>query len=237
MLASCLAPPATAVVITVSPGGPVSSLEAARDSIRKLKEAGRLMEPVHVVVADGRYVLSEPFVLSPADSGTVETPIIYEAAPGAKPVFSGGRIITGFVPDANGLWRANVSDVAAGKWYFEQLFVNGRRAVRAKTPNKWYHYMGDTTEVPIEGKPGQFLRTTNVRPDALAALRGLSEAEIRDATLVAYHNWCITRRHLKAVNFEAGQIVTEGEQLKSYSGWPANTRFHKIGRASCRERV
>jgi hypothetical protein len=217
---------ANAVDISVSSNGPLARLEAARDNVRKLKEAGRLTEAVHVVIADGRYVLDKPFVLTAADSGTADAPIIYEAAPGTKPVFTGGRLITGFVRDVNGVWKTKIADMATGKWYFEQLFVNGRRAVRARTPNKWYHYMGETTEVPIEGKPGQFLRTTNVRPDALAALRGLSEAEIRDVTLVAYHNWCITRRHLKGVNFDANQIITEGEQSKSYSGWPANTRFH-----------
>jgi hypothetical protein len=216
----------SAVVIRVSPSGAIAGLEAARDNVRDIKKTGGLKEPVHVVIADGRYVLNRPFVLTAADSGTADAPIIYEAAPGAKPVFSGGRIIAGFVPDVNGLWKTQIPEVAAGKWYFEQLFVNGRRAVRARTPNKWYHYMGETAEVPIEGKPGQFLRTTNVRPEALAAMRKLSEAEIRDVTLVVYHNWCITRRHIKAVDFEANQIITEGEQLKTYSGWPANTRFH-----------
>ena len=85
-----------------------------------------------------------------------------------------------------------------GSWYFDQLFVNGHRAARAKTPNKFYSYMGPTKEVPVDGKPGQFLRTTNVPAETIAPLKGLSEAEIRDVVLVAYHKWCITRRYLTA---------------------------------------
>ncbi|MBN1359697.1 MAG: right-handed parallel beta-helix repeat-containing protein [Sedimentisphaerales bacterium] len=223
----CLAPVSGwATTINVSPDGSVTTLEQARDMIREAKAKAPLTEPVHVVLADGRYTLSEPFVLTPADSGTEKAPIYYEAAPGARPLFSGGRIIAGFAAGADGVWTVHLPAVAEGQWYFEQLFVNGRRAVRARTPNKWYHYMGETSEVPIEGQAGQFRRTTNARADALAPLKGLSDAELRDVTLVAHHKWCITRRFLKGVDFDTGTLMTTGEQLKSYSGWPANTRFH-----------
>ncbi len=218
--------PARATTIEVSPEGPVKTLAQARDMIRQQKGTEGLKEPVRVIVADGRYTVSEPFVLTAADSGTKDCPITYEAAPGAAPVISGGRTITGFKADDDGLWSVRILDVANGKWYFEQLFINGRRATRARTPNKWYHYMGETSEVAIEGQPGQFLRATQVHHDALEPLAGLSIAEIRDVTLVAYHKWCITRRFLTAIDTEDNLIVTVGEQLKSYSGWPVNTRFH-----------
>ncbi len=206
--------------------GPKTSLAGARDEIRKFKAQGPLKEPVQVIVAAGTYTLAEPFVLAPQDSGTKDCPITYQAADGAKPVFSGGRIITDFQPGKDGIWQARIPQVAEGKWYFEQLFVNGRRAIRARTPNKWYHYMGETSEVPIEGKEGQYRRVTPVRPDALEPLRELSPQEIHDVTLIAYHKWCITRRYLTDIDTAANIIITVGEQLKNYSGWPGNTRFH-----------
>ncbi|HNS21443.1 MAG TPA: right-handed parallel beta-helix repeat-containing protein [Sedimentisphaerales bacterium] len=198
--------------------GPVATLTRARDILRQKKTD---QGSSRVVVADGRYLMTEPFVLAPEDSG-----VAYEAAPGAHPVFSGGRVIRGFEQVENGLWRDRVPGAAEGKWRFEQLFVNGQRAVRARTPNKFYVHMGETSETPIEGKPGQFLRTTTVPPETIAPLRGLSEAEIRDVVLIAYHKWCITQRRLQSVDFEKNQVVTTGDQLKSYSGWPAGTRFH-----------
>jgi hypothetical protein len=199
--------------------GPVATLERARDILRQKKAAAG--EERHVVIADGRYQLTKPFALTPEDSG-----VTYEAAPGAHPVFSGGRLIRGFQPGQNGLWTARIPEVANGSWYFDQLFVHGQRATRAKTPNKFYSYMGPTKEVPVDGKPGQFLRTTSVPPETIAPLKGLSEAEIRDVVLVAYHKWCITRRYLTAVNFDNNQIITTGEKLASFSDWPAGTRFH-----------
>ncbi|MBN2268966.1 MAG: hypothetical protein JXN61_00030, partial [Sedimentisphaerales bacterium] len=219
---------AGAVTLRVSPGGrdgALSSLAEARDAIRQLKAQGPLKEPLRVIVAGGLYNLTEPFVLTAQDSGTRECPITYEAAAGARPVFSGGRKITGFKKGNDGIWEAQIADVASGKWYFEQLFVNGERAVRARTPNKWYHYMSNSSEAPVQGQQGQYRRTTELRGDTLKPLAELSSREIQDVTLVAYHKWCITRRFLTDIDTSANIIVTVGEQLKSYSGWPDNTRF------------
>src|SRR3990172_12004237 len=220
---------AGAVTLYVSPDGKegaLSSLAGARDAIRNLKQKGPLNEPVRVIVADGLYSLAEPFILTALDSGTKECPITYEAAAGAKPAFSGGRKISGFEQDKDGLWQAKVPDVASGKWDFEQLFVNGRRAVRARAPNKGDHHMGNSSEAPVGAEQGQFRRTTEVHGDALKLLEDLAGPEIRDVTLVAYHKWCITRRFLTDIDTSRNIIVTVGEQLMSYSGWPDNTRFH-----------
>ncbi|OHB63859.1 MAG: hypothetical protein A2168_08745 [Planctomycetes bacterium RBG_13_50_24] len=206
--------------------GPLASLAGARDAIRGLKSQGQVTEPVRVIIADGTYSLPEPFTLTSQDSGTEAAPISYEAAENAGPVFTGGRSITGFKRGENGIWQTKIQDVAAGKWYFEQLFVNGRRAVRARTPNKFYHYMGESVEVPVEGGQEKFRRTTNVRPEDLELLKNLSPGEIEDVTMVAYHKWCITRRFLTGIDTENNTIITIGEKLKSYSGWPANTRYH-----------
>jgi len=206
--------------------GPVASLAGARDKIRRLKSRRTITKPVRIIVMDGIYTLSGPFILTSKDSGTKECPISYEAAAGARPVFSGGRVITGFKRGENGLWQTRMPEVAAGKWYFEQLFINGRRAVRARTPNKFYDYMGATSEVLVEGSKDKYRRTTSVRGDTLAPLRNLDSGELRDVTLVAYHKWCITRRYLTEIDTAANTIITVGEKLKSYSGWPKNTRFH-----------
>jgi len=205
--------------------GPLASLAGARNAIRRLKSVVSAAEPVQVIVADGTYTLTEPFILTPRDSGTKANPVSYEAADGARPVFTGGRIITGFKRGENGIWQTQIPDVAGGKWYFEQLFVNGRRAVRAQTPNKFYHYMGKTVEVPVEGEQGKFRRTTEVRREDLELLEDLSPDEIKDVTLVAYHKWCISRRFLTGIDAGSNAIITIGEKLKSYSGWPANTRY------------
>ena len=48
-----------------------------------------------VRVHAGRYELTEPLIFKPEDSGTVQSPTIYVAAPGdeGRVVISGGRVV------------------------------------------------------------------------------------------------------------------------------------------------
>ena len=206
--------------------GPVATLARARDIIRGWKAAGPLTEPVRVVMANGIYPITTPLVLTPQDSGTQKCPVRYEAEAGSQPVISGGKSIDGFVPAGDGIWKTHIPEVAAGTWYFEQLFVEGKRAVRARIPNQGYYNMQKTSETPGENRPNLFRRTTAVPPGSLELLKGLSKAEIRNVTLVAHHKWCLSRRFLREVDVASNTIVTVGEKLKGYSGWPVNTRFY-----------
>ena len=207
--------------------GPLRTLAGARDRLRELKAAPGLTEPVTVLVAPGRYELTEPLILTPQDSGSETCPITYRAQGDARPVITGGRVITGFTEGPDGLWQAQIPQVAAGQWYFEQLFVDGRRAVRARTPNEFYYYMLETAEVPsdAQGQQGVFRRTTKVPPHILNALHGLDQAQLQDVVLTAFHKWCISKRYLNSIDPAKKQIITIGQKLPGYSGWPANTRF------------
>ena len=109
--------------------GPLASLAGSRDAVRRLKANVPLSDPVHVVVADGRYAIQGTLTFTPDDSGTENCPITYEAAPGAKPILSGGRVVTGWKEHRDGIWKAP-SPVENTR----QLYVDGRRAVRARGP-------------------------------------------------------------------------------------------------------
>ncbi len=123
-LLAVIVPVCAAETITVSPGGAVSSLAAAREEVRALRKHG-VSGPVTIRVEAGTYYLPETLVLTPEDSDTV-----WEAAPGALAVVSGGRPITGWRKGKGNFWTA-----PTGGAVFRQLFVSGRRAQRARTPN------------------------------------------------------------------------------------------------------
>ena len=122
-----LASLAGAADIELSPSGPLKTPQAALEAARAAKK------PVRVLVADGTYAMTGPLTLAPEDSG-----VTWETAPGAKPVFTGGRELTGWTEVEKGLWKAPIPDK---NWNFEQLWVNGRRAVRARTPNHGYQHL------------------------------------------------------------------------------------------------
>jgi len=110
--------------IVVSPHGPIKTLAQAREAVRSQRRAG-VGGTIAIQIRDGVYFLTETLVLTPEDSDT-----IWEAAPGARPAISGGRVISGWKKGAGPTWAAD-----AGELYFHQLFVGGRRAQRSRTPN------------------------------------------------------------------------------------------------------
>lgn len=127
--------------------GPFQTLRKAQNAIRALKARGPLEMPLTVYIRGGLYELSNSLVFMPEDSGTPQDPITYAAYPGETPLISGGREITGWerVTDSNllacaggELWMAHVSEAKRGKWYFHELFVNGHRRTRARTPGYFY---------------------------------------------------------------------------------------------------
>lgn len=213
--------------------GPLATLTGARDALRKLRAQG-MKEAARVIVADGRYALAEPLVLMPEDSGTAAGPVSFEAAAGAKPVFSGGRIIGGWQPGRDGLWQAKVPEVAAGQWNFEQLFVNGRRATRARTPNKFWSHLLEVKEEPVnapapppgsKSRPKQARQTVTLKPEDFAILAKLSPAELKDVNLVVYHNWDNTRRFIERLDPEKSVLTTLGEGMKPWNPWRKNAQF------------
>ncbi len=228
--AAIVAQAACAAVINVTPGGPIGTLTAARDAVRALKEQGPLAEPVRIVVADGTYELREPLVLTPADGGTEKSPISYEAAPGAAPVFSGGRAITGFTRGADGVWTARVPEVAAGSWYFEQLWVNGQRATRARTPNEFYFYVQGAVDRgvdPATGKEGDLkCRAFKARAEDVAPLRAVPADRLNDVTVVAYHSWETSRSRLAGLSPSGNVVVVTAPISWGFAYWGPNCRYH-----------
>ena len=79
--------------VTVSPGGPIASLQQAVEAVRKIE---KLDKPIVVEFQGGVYPMTEPVVFKSEDSGTEKAPVVYRAAQGQDVVFSGGRKITGW---------------------------------------------------------------------------------------------------------------------------------------------
>ena len=113
---------------------PFATVAAARNAVRKEVAAG-LNHNVVVLIRGGAYPQTKTLVFGPEDSGNQKHSITYAAVPGEKVTLSGGRTITGWKRGAGPIWTVDLPEVKAGKWYFRQLFVGGRRAIRARTPN------------------------------------------------------------------------------------------------------
>jgi len=137
------APSPTATVLYVAPGGsddnpgtllqPFATLAKAQHAVRDRIKASR--RAVRVLLRGGTYYLDRPLILTPDDS-TAESPVTYAASPGERVTLSGGRRLDcKWRPYKSGVVMCDWPEAKTGRLAFTQLFVNGKRQVRARYPN------------------------------------------------------------------------------------------------------
>jgi hypothetical protein len=126
-----------------SESDPFLTLEQARDTIRT--DSSRTQCTIQVNLKGGTYRLSEPLTLDAQDSGGLNAPVIYQAAPGETPVISGARQVTGWtlVDPVLNIWQAQAS--VDTELMPRQLYVNGVRATRARTVDFPNYYIPTST--------------------------------------------------------------------------------------------
>ena len=161
---------------------PFATVEAARDAVRKIN--AKMTEDIVVVLRGGTYPLRQTILFEPADSGTGGHNVIYRAATNETPVLSGARAIVGWQPDTAGRCKAP-STVAD----FRQLYVGGRRAVRAK------------------GNPPSGLRVTHDGYTTAADMTGWRNPGDIEFCYGGGADWNLTRCKVQRIERKDGQIV------------------------------
>lgn len=192
VLCGCVTARSPVIVTCKAPEGvrvlaECADMRAAQMKIRELKREGKLTGPVEVVVRKGIYELSEPLRFLPEDSGTAACPITYRAQTPGTVTLSGGLQISGWRPESNGIWCADVPETRAGKLYFRQLFVDGRRAIRARSPDKgFFHTTGWSRKPGFTERQadGFYFGGNDVTADMASA----------DTMVVLYQSW-LSRQH------------------------------------------
>jgi len=203
--------------------GPLASLEGARNRVRQIRAAGTVKEPISVVFAAGEYALEKPVTFSPEDSGTAESPVEFRAASDGAAVLFGGRRLPPFTAGADGVWRAQVPWAKERAQRFEQLYVNGKRATRARSPNRFYAYMQMAAPYgvdPLTGQPADLgNRAFIAAPSELAPLAGKSREALSDVEVTVYHSWEVSHARVQAVEPESGRLVVTGSSPWAFFSW------------------
>ncbi|MHC4248477.1 MAG: LamG-like jellyroll fold domain-containing protein [Planctomycetota bacterium] len=191
-----------------TPRRPVRTLGRAQVLARERIAEG-LRAPLTVVIHEGTFRLAEPLVFTAEDSGTRECPVTWRAADGEKVTVSGGRRIEGWRSAGKGLWRADLGDA---HWdldeAFRELFVNGRRAVRARHPSA----SAERYALPVlDHQLSDDLKTQTIRvaPAHLARWRDLEDVEI-----VVYKNWASYHKRIAAVDPASGLVTVRPPHVK-----------------------
>jgi len=123
-----------AVRLEVSPTGEINTLDAARDKVRELREAGESGDII-VSIGDGVYQLEQTLEFGITDSAPESAVTIYKAAAQAKPIVSGGVRITDWQQtelQGGKVWKAPVP-WATGEAFFHCLYDGQELLPRARS--------------------------------------------------------------------------------------------------------
>ncbi len=215
-----------AETVMVSPNGPISSLKQAVEKVRTLPKDS----PITVEFQSGVYPITEPIVFKAEDGGTEKAPITYRAAKDADVVISGGKPITGWKKGNNGVWTTTIPEVAEGKWYFEQLYINGKRATRCREPNEFYYYSERSVDYatdPATGKPEPMQsRAIIATAKDIEPLGKLSKDELKDVQFTMYHSWQTSEHRVSGIEFDNNLVVFTGSARWPLMKWEPRQRFH-----------
>lgn len=210
-----------ALEIYVSPEGndeaegslenPLRSLQAASDLARE--SSGPV--PVTIFLSGGRYEITTPLKLGPEDGGTSNSPVQWKAKPGEKPIISGGISVNNWEKEENGSWSTSLPDSFHGT--FRSFYVNGKRATRARHPDKTY------LRVEQAGKDN--------RTNFFYNKHDLPEVEnTEELELILLHDWSVTRIPVLSIDRKAKQITAVdsiGARLPFFtlSHWEKHPRY------------
>lgn len=185
--------------------GPFKTLSFGLEAGRKARADGE--KDVQIVLHGGRFELDAPIELTERDSGTPDHPLLISAADNEKPILSGGRAIQNWKRDDSNpqLWTTQIPEVRAGRWNFHELFVNGERKVRARTPNR-----------------GEYFRIQGESPQQKAAKFEFKEGEIKKSwasggqvEVIALLAWADFRLPLREVDESNHVALLSGEARPS----------------------
>ena len=160
------------------------ALRQARE-YRRLNDKG-IENGIQIILKGGTYSFYEPLYIRPEDSGTAQSPTIIRGEEGGKALLSGGIQITNWKKSGK-LWVADVPAFNGRPFDFRQLWINGRKAVRARN-------VADFEKMP------RILRNDPMNEILwvpTSAVKKIIKAPF--AEMVLHEMWCIDNLRIKSI--------------------------------------
>jgi hypothetical protein len=178
-------------------------------------------DTLFVEIAAGDYFMTSPLTIS-----RTSRPVVFRSISKEKPRIMGGRKISGWKAVSGGLYRAYLPEVKAGKLRFEQLFVNGRRAILARTPNTGFFKVSSSSEtVSGNGNNETAQQKFNFNAKDWSSLRSLKAKDLKQMRFRFYHKWDVTTRPVQSINTRSASISTSGKKMKSWNPITQGSRY------------
>ena len=167
-------------------------------------------------LAAGEYFITNPLELNSAELKIRDGHLYFRSvAEEEKPLISGGKKVTGWIENSDGLWEAKIS----GPEKIRELFMDRKRLTRARHPNNGYLRVK---------KVGEDRRTCFYFEEGDFTAPGKSDYP----ELVLLHDWSISRIQVGEIDAEQNKLTAVdsiGARSPSFfnlDNWEPNPRYY-----------
>ena len=183
-----------------------SALRQAREWRRT--EDNRIQGGITIYMEGGTYAFYEPVFIRPEDSGTKESPTIIRSVGDEKVILSGGISIKGWKKQGK-VWVADVPAFNGRPLDFRQLWVNGKKAVRARDVED-FEKMNRICSVD---EKNEILYVPAVSIRRLIDNKGNLKAKY--AEMVLHQMWCVANLRIRSVEVQGDSAAIRFHQPES----------------------
>ena len=183
-----------------------SALRQAREWRRT--EDNRIQGGITIYMEGGTYAFYEPVFIRPEDSGTKESPTIIRSVGDEKVILSGGISIKGWKKQGK-VWVADVPVFNGRPLDFRQLWVNGKKAVRARDVED-FEKMNRICSVD---EKNEILYVPAVSIRRLIDNKGNLKAKY--AEMVLHQMWCVANLRIRSVEVQGDSAAIRFHQPES----------------------
>ena len=183
-----------------------SALRQAREWRRT--EDNRIQGGITIYMEGGTYAFYEPVFIRPEDSGTKESPTTIRSIGNEKVILSGGISINGWKKQGK-VWVADVPAFNGRPLDFRQLWVNGKKAVRARDVED-FEKMNRICSVD---EKNEILYVPAVSIRRLIDNKGNLKAKY--AEMVLHQMWCVANLRIRSVEVQGDSAAVRFHQPES----------------------
>jgi len=183
-----------------------SALRQAREWRRT--EDNRIQGGITIYMEGGTYAFHEPVFIRPEDSGTKESPTIIRSVGDEKVILSGGISINGWKKQGK-VWVADVPVFNGRPLDFRQLWVNGKKAVRARDVED-FEKMNRICSVD---EKNEILYVPVVSIRRLIDNKGNLKAKY--AEMVLHQMWCVANLRIRSVEVQGDSAAIRFHEPES----------------------
>lgn len=183
-----------------------SALRQAREWRRT--EDNRIQGGITIYMEGGAYAFHEPVFIRPEDSGTKESPTVIRSVGDEKVILSGGISINGWKKQGK-VWVADVPAFNGRPLDFRQLWVNGKKAVRARDVED-FEKMNRICSVD---EKNEILYVPAVSIRRLIDNKGNLKAKY--AEMVLHQMWCVANLRIRSVEVQGDSAAIRFHQPES----------------------